>query len=229
MLEQNKQLNTVETTYLYKKTERLVSALYLISNFLSDKEPIKWQIRELGMDLLSQNPSVSLANQILSLLQVSQIAGLISEMNFNILKFEFESLIQRVEQAEKENLKGHVLADDFFNVPEGFLARPKLGEGGTLSLNYSKGHNILSDRNVRLGKDLSDKVRSVKKAEDSKSNRQSVILDLLKKKNELGIKDFVSSISGCSEKTIQRELMSLISKGQIKKVGEKRWSRYSLK
>lgn len=219
MSNQNQQLNIIETTYLYKKTEKLVSALYLISNFLSDKEPIKWQLRELGIILLSENMSVSLANQILSLLQVAHIAGLVSEMNFTILKFEFESLIQRVEQAEKESLKGHVLSEDFFTVSNSNQGNSS-ALGGVSLVSNSKGHNTVSDR-------MSLKTGEIKQKD--KSNRQDIIIGLLKKGGELGIKDFTSAIKGCSEKTIQRELATLVSKGQVKKAGEKRWSRYSIK
>ena len=33
----------------------------------------------------------------------------------------------------------------------------------------------------------------------------------------------------CGEKTLQRELVSMVSDGVLKKTGEKRWSKYSLK
>lgn len=221
MSDTNKQLNIVDNTYLYKKTEKLVSALYLVSNFLSDKEPIKWQLRELGMDLLLEDLSVISLKQTLSLLQVAHIAGLISEMNFNILKFEFEALIQRLEQIEKDSLKGHVLSEDFFTVPEGHQGNSLSQQKGiSLMTGIPKGHDSVSDR-------LS--LKNVAEKQKDKSNRQDVIIGLLKKGGELGIKDFTTAIKDCSEKTIQRELATLVSKGQVKKAGEKRWSRYSLK
>ena len=42
------------------------------------------------------------------------------------------------------------------------------------------------------------------------------------------IKDVSPLIKGCSEKTIQRELLSMVKSGILKKEGEKRWSKYSL-
>ncbi len=36
-------------------------------------------------------------------------------------------------------------------------------------------------------------------------------------------------IDDCGEKTIQRELVSMMKEGSIKKEGERRWSQYSLK
>jgi len=45
---------------------------------------------------------------------------------------------------------------------------------------------------------------------------------------EVSIKDISIAFTDCSEKTIQRELNALVLKGQIKKTGSKRWSRYQL-
>ncbi len=45
--------------YTYKKTEKIVSALYLVSDFLSDSEPIKWQLRSIGLDLLGGSLNLS--------------------------------------------------------------------------------------------------------------------------------------------------------------------------
>jgi len=39
--------------FVYKKTERIVSALYLTSSLFSDNEPIKWRIREVGVNVIA--------------------------------------------------------------------------------------------------------------------------------------------------------------------------------
>ena len=91
-----------QAAYFYKKTEKLVSAVYLLSSFISDREPLKWQLREAGVELLSQGINLSdrtAAKQIaiqfsfvttglklLSFLEVAYISGIISEMNFNVLE-----------------------------------------------------------------------------------------------------------------------------------------------
>ncbi len=229
--------------YLYKKTEKLVTAIYLLSTLISDKEPIKWQMRETGLELLSQGLSLnqdgvlnlqkcaSLVVKILSFLEISYIAGIISEMNHNIFKNEINIIIQTIESEEKEGrVESLIIPEHFFQVKNDY-------QGNTL---MSKGQDVLSDTQTSPTIPLSHKSEKNKEPSlASNSNRhsngpssvgrQDIIINLLKKNTELGIKDFVSSIKGCSEKTIQRELVSLVAKGQIKKEGEKRWSRYSLK
>lgn len=61
-----------------------------------------------------------------------------------------------------------------------------------------------------------------------KNDRQVAIINTIKEKGELSIKDLTDVIQGCSEKTIQRELISLVTDGILYKTGERRWSRYSL-
>ena len=61
-----------------------------------------------------------------------------------------------------------------------------------------------------------------------KNNRRANILDIIKIKKKVTIKDISSLIKDCSEKTIQRELVALLKEGVLRKEGERRWSTYSL-
>lgn len=61
-----------------------------------------------------------------------------------------------------------------------------------------------------------------------KNDRQQMILEIIREVGETSIKDISDNVKGCSEKTIQRELNTLIYDGVLKKVGERRWSKYIL-
>jgi DNA-binding transcriptional ArsR family regulator len=61
------------------------------------------------------------------------------------------------------------------------------------------------------------------------TDRASRIKTVLEAKPEATIKDISEIITDVSEKTIQRELNSLIEKGQVVRQGERRWSKYSLR
>ena len=41
--------------YIFKKTEKITSAVYLVSGLLKDDEPLKWELRDKGMDLISSS------------------------------------------------------------------------------------------------------------------------------------------------------------------------------
>lgn len=59
-------------------------------------------------------------------------------------------------------------------------------------------------------------------------DRSDRVLEIIRTKRVVTIKDIVHEVKDCSEKTIQRVLLSLIEKGLISKEGERRWSKYSV-
>ncbi len=209
-------------TFVAKKTEKLASAVYLITNLLSDNEPMKWTLRRKVSELLSFivtykdirqseltnfiNNSRTRISEIVSLLEVSFLAGLVSRMNFSIIKQEFSNLLTALKNDHKTDSTDGIIPTTFFNIPNRIL-----GSG--------------SEKNLYLIKDS----MGIKDTTAFKSNnRQSIILGMLRKKKELNIKDIAVIIKDVSEKTIQRELISLIEAGIINKIGERRWSKYSL-
>ena len=65
--------------------------------------------------------------------------------------------------------------------------------------------------------------------DDSRDDRRKIILALLKQKPAVTVGDIAKSISGVSEKTIQRELLAMVMENILLKRGERRWSTYSIK
>jgi DeoR/GlpR family transcriptional regulator of sugar metabolism len=53
-------------------------------------------------------------------------------------------------------------------------------------------------------------------------------VSFIKDKGRVSIKDVASIITDVSEKTLQRELLSLVDEGELLKVGERRWSTYEV-
>ena len=69
---------------------------------------------------------------------------------------------------------------------------------------------------------------SLRVAEPGLPGRRDRVIALLRDKGEATIKDIVEVVTDCSEKTIQRELNSLIKDNIVRREGERRWSRYKL-
>ncbi len=202
----------------------------MLSNLLSDGEPMKKEWRSIGLELLNEslnlttkNNYLKLLTKSLSLIEILYLADMISGMNYNIFKQEIQNVILMIESANwLIDSNTSILSNSFFeagNPPTNSLSTNTIVRSG-----YIKDNNTVSDR-----LSLKNNVVKIKDSKPESPNRQEIIMSLLKKNEELGIKDFVTAITGCSEKTVQRELANMITKGQIKKTGEKRWSRYSLK
>ncbi len=224
--------------YIFKKTEKITAALYLVSGLLKDDEPMKWELRDRGMDMLNSsfNASSSVpgdknvivqsiftsALETISLLNVAKISNLISEMNHSILVKEIDQVVSllRDRLTESAQSAGLVLSEAFFKTPSMFASGFKSDVQGSVYNRTSANKGISNKHRI------SDARSSV---EEKKSNRQEGIIRILKGQSNLTIKDFSNTIKDCSEKTIQRELLEMVEKGVIKKEGERRWSRYSLK
>lgn len=202
---------------IFKKTEKIVAALYLVSNLIKDKEPAKWKLREKGMTLMSAALTLnddqsydkdfavrsifSDVLEILSTLSLAHMSGLISEMNYEILRTEVEKVasILKDNVVHEREAKGYVLSESFFKedlITKASQAKP---------------------------------IKDTSQPADKKNGRQDLIIELLKTRSNLTIKDVAQVVTDCSEKTIQRELINMVEKGIVKREGERRWSRYSLK
>lgn len=216
--------------YIINKTQKIVSALYLITDLIKDSEALKWEIREEGISFVSnahllgstlpgeKDQTSSLltlsSNKIISFLNIALVSNLISKMNATIMIHELESLRDFIHKNNQEiHLPGYILSDSFFK-----MDTPEFSK----NQNFSKVPNELRTHgNSFINKDKID-------VKDKKNSRQEAIIGLLKKDSNLTIKDFTRVITDCSEKTIQRELIELVQKGLVRKQGERRWSTYSL-
>jgi hypothetical protein len=270
--------------YLYKKTEKLASALYMVTNLISEKEILRDLLREKSINIFSgimQLQKMSLTNgkpfggvradgefisfdlvlssitEIVSLLEIANVSGYISEMNFSILKREYIDLGTLIKTKMEDISSGSVrLPKDFFDVPNLYETHSrKYGEVKEKDTKFikDKGNPIkdtkiiqnnakpakeetyrTSTQNKSFVKDTSNPVMKQessvhpKTADIRHSSRRNTILELLQNKPFVTVKDVIDAIDGCSSKTLQRELLSLVNEGILNKKGERRWSTYSL-
>jgi hypothetical protein len=244
--------NDADFVFVYKKTEKLTTAIYLITNLFSDSEPMKWTLRTKMGDVLSfiagyKNIVLSRhvdfsaelklkALEVVSLLEISSRSGLVSAMNFSILEQEFLKLVDTVDahNISHKELQSHNLSKSFFYVPQ-TPVQPVVApvqNPTQFEVMESPKQQIPTDHIKPEQTSHNTVTKTPGSVSDNnpfkRTNRQEAILSLLRKRSDLSIKDIAGVVKGCGEKTIQRELISLISLGLITKVGERRWSRYSI-
>ncbi|OGI88398.1 hypothetical protein A2995_00870 [Candidatus Nomurabacteria bacterium RIFCSPLOWO2_01_FULL_33_24] len=268
----NKQEGAEMFSSTIKKTEKLITALYMVTDGFNKDEPLRARLRSLGVDLVSDIQSLSLKflaeryfdiseiiekiNHILSFLKISASSGFMSEMNYLVLGNEFELLKNSVyhEQEQKESnkktssftLSNNLLKKESFieEQDSSFNKINTSSEKKENELSYKitsvtkhKGHpdNIIYKGQSKINKKDNKKTKQVflennyyNRGQLETKERKEFILKLIKEKKEIMIKDISKIISYYSEKTIQRDLLSLVNSGIIKKIGEKRWSKYSL-
>ncbi len=239
--------------FINKKTEKIVTALYMVTDYMEAQESLRNKLRLLGVELMSDmfafsrlsplenssqvDLSLSRIYEILSFVEIAETMGYISTMNKDILKAEFNILVEELKSRQSQ--KRHFplnLNENVFEVQKGdFIEKDTLDDVFFIKDKNKRTHSVsfmkgMSDRKIAPKHSLTSV--EYKKV---KQERVEKIMSIIKDKEtsstgEKGatIKDLSADFPNCSEKTIQRELLILIDKGQIKKTGAKRWSRYQL-
>jgi len=227
---------------IYNKSHRLAAAVFMISTLMEEDQELRTKAKKLALELVSASVNLKDINsldaksiissleknslELMSILDIASIAGLISKMNASILREEFQSFILELGKfTEKFEINKNVSIRGIFAESIVVNAGSNLERINAGSLQKANETNKNASKNI---------------AENSKGNgtgngnghkrkdlRKNMVLEFIKGHGNVSIKDIVPNINGCSEKTVQRELISLIKEGKIKKMGERRWSRYS--
>lgn len=267
-----------------KKSERLVTALYIVTDLIDGSEPIKNGLRKNSVVLLSsmnalmqydvKDRTTEFASalksvmEIISLLHVASVTGLVSEMNGKLLIDGFR-ILQSVLEKRQPILTKEMISvdaeDTMFDNAEGYSGivstsydaltlsevnrsgdrEPKEitytkktevlagGDKGQQGLNYKGQENARLKTsplpNVLIQHATKNSPSIASSFQNRKQTRREQIVSLFVKGVDVSIKDIAARIKGCSEKTIQRELNSLVYDNIIERIGEKRWSRYILR
>jgi hypothetical protein len=178
------------------KGQKISAALYLVTNHVSDADPLKHALRTHALALVTDSSQlVSLARDIDALLRVAVLAGMIREQNARIIHAELTSYkaLDTLETSTIEQLFGTSTGVSQMS----FIPKTTLGSNA-----------------------------KIPNSNDQKSKRQDDILSFINQRKSAVIKDISTLFPDVSEKTIQRELGALVDAGKITKRGSKRWSIY---
>ncbi len=155
---------------------------------------------------------------LLSRVRLAATHGLLGRENSLILFNELEMLAERF--ALSVHPSPFASAEDF-SVPDVDVEHEGEGKQKNASLGAPASPRLLQGQNSK-GQDKGQSSTTSK----GHSIRMQKILAFLKENQSSSVKDIASVVRNCSEKTIQRELATLIQEGLVKKIGERRWSVY---
>ncbi len=245
----------------YTKYNKLITALFMVTDILDTSEPLRQKIRNLGAEIISDvHTDVSRLgakiSAMLSFLEIAVSLKLISEMNHNILVREFRQFLESVkefgrvrstwledflpetEAVDTEKRATYQYKNNFLVTGPILKTRApgtRLGvqKAGTLLKALDEVKTRVSDKkNTRPlssgpSFDILKKQRREAIVRVLRGSADGMIITDIKSKSK-GRPDQFSAIVSCGEKTLQRELVSMVRDGVLKKTGEKRWSRYSV-
>jgi hypothetical protein len=231
--------------FVIKKTERIVYGVYMLSRFVPLEDTLHQDLKKTSSSLLALTSSFVSTTGIgtknidkvhadlqymSSLLSLAFISGYISSSNIEIMKNEINYLHKHIEElstrSASESGQLHIKSDMFV------VQHTKHVKQAEEKMSFTKESKPLvptpKTSAVSFKKSPVQAVPVGARIEEPKDNREKRILDVIRDKGIVSIKDISTVIFDVSEKTIQRTLQLLIDKGQIKKEGERRWAKYQL-
>ncbi|MEK7598975.1 MAG: DeoR family transcriptional regulator [Patescibacteria group bacterium] len=221
--------------HIYERTQKITEALYRVTDLFSEKEPLKWLLRREGLEIFnsllkikSSAPNERLrmleliSDQIKHAVRVLDLASsgsFISEANFQVLKREYESLIDFMTARNSELLTETIAVLSIGQTPIGHISngqKQQEQEKTTIQIQKEiKKHGILENKEKPSEKS------------DGLNERRDKIISIIKNRDWVSIGELTQEFGGqISEKTIQRDLAGMASEGLLLKEGDKRWRKY---
>ncbi|PJE73283.1 MAG: hypothetical protein COV00_00645 [Candidatus Tagabacteria bacterium CG10_big_fil_rev_8_21_14_0_10_40_13] len=207
--------------YICDRVQKITGAVYRVTELLSEKEPLRWKIRQGSLEILTDLISLSekddleknhglekIESQITKLIVFfSLLSGnnSISGFNFEVLKEEYDSIRKSINQEKQSEFLGKLFTRNNLGLSVA-LESPKKNKNDN-----GQSNGQANEQNVRFAKARKDK-----------------IFNIVKTKRQINVSDLSADFPECSEKTLQRDLLEMVNKGLLKKEGEKRWRRYTL-
>lgn len=243
--------NDTEYAFILKKTEKVIMAIYIITDFIPSNEGLRNSLKDNCHNVLDSVCDLFYIRtnrinhlqkikagmiKLFSQLNLAEIAGFITPMNAEILRNEISNMIKLSETLERDFEDEQVpqFKQNQFDVNirnkrqyrQGTESREQRAEYKRQSKGQSNKDNVLYKKDPKLFNVSSNNINNIKN--NTTEEREDRVFSVIKDKKTVSIKDISSVILDCSEKTIQRTLNNLIDKNKIKKTGERRWARYEL-
>ncbi len=218
--------------FFVSRGQKIASAIYLVTELFDEREPLKWTLRSNVLEFVSElskefSTASDRLDRITFMIETAARVRLLSEMNRDILVSEIRSFLNAfdAELKGKANAETRSLSDVLEEVKEiprvSYQPLPTVQPERQM---FIKGHSMGPIKDIQ--KDTF-KIEAQKQVSNGKDRKEKIV-NIIREKGEITIKDIASIIPDCSEKTIQRDLADLVLTGGVKKKGERRWTTYFL-
>lgn len=236
----------IRRVYLYKKAERLAKAIHLIGPAFISSVPLKDRLDRIAIGLVDAAvlpltaSRAALAQELLalsSILGIARTGGMLSSMNADLIIHEAHVLLAEAAGYEEPRLALDEVPSLASLAKSAHMQNAEIREGARLrSLARVTYDEALDSEEAPESKGqvkghikdtgAAQPVRSSNGGE--MSSRRESIMAVLRSKGPSYIKDISLVVRDVSEKTIQRELSSLVAEGLVTRKGDRRWTTYEL-
>lgn len=233
--------------------EAISKAVYLVTDLFDADEPLRLGLRKTAVEAVysfDKGQTMEALQRLYSMIRIAKDIQLISEMNARLLMNAIESLRARPEDrpvvditsvleagnAEIPTVRDEKIENEVRQISQVYRPTaatqqqtPNVQNSFQKTQESEPDKDIKEVRNVERDREVVKDRPVAQPAGMDIGSRRKKILEIVRAKGQVTINEFIDAIQGCSSKTIQRELTSLVLSGTLKKSGERRWSKYSLK
>lgn len=232
------QNNNNQTSLVIKRqvqVEAVSKAIYLITDLFEKDEPLKMSLRRSAVGCIENSGMKESFLKLISLVKLSKDLSLISDMNadiiLNVLNHKVDDLDKKDELGKTDIKLDDIIEDIYYDkssdtVNNNGEVKEVAVPVPTTATHEKKG--LSANTSITIHNNTQT-IKTINNISMDIGSRRKRILEIVKTRGAVTINEFMDSIKGCSSKTIQRELTSLVLSGTLKKTGERRWSKYSLK
>ena len=231
-----------------ERVTRVSEALYRVTDLMPDEEPLKWTLRTKAIqlvELLSNIHGVAsikaradasarvqeLIDAMMRLLDIAAGASFISRVNFDVLQREYGLLRQLPAREELLLFPSPAVPSEHNTQPQESYRDTEVSPSTSFPSRSLESAHTATIAVVPKGSAVSrPRAMTIVRPPTVKDDgRRARILSYLGV-HPWASRGDVAAIFGreISEKTLQRELSSLVESGAIVKTGEKRWCRYAI-
>jgi DNA-binding transcriptional ArsR family regulator len=152
------------------------------------------------------------------LLEMAKIVGHVSDMNHQLIQNEIDLIMHAMQRIVDIKTTENLIKGQSIHTPDRKI--PQTNTNKTVSVTYER----------NKGQSMSDSkyVRGPSTPSITNNDRKEAIRDRLKDGVEMSVKELAGLFPSVSEKTIQRDVVSLMKQGIISRRGDKRWAKYFL-
>ncbi len=210
------------------QVEAISKAVYLVTDFFEETEPLKMSLRRVAVECVESADRKNNFLKLISLIKLAKDINLVNAMNAELL---LKVLNEQVAEMDTKTNVSEVNISSVFEKEEE-VQKP---QNEVMVIEHKEHISVVP--NHKLDKKLSNitinnntqNIKTINNISMDIGSRRKRILEIVRSRGAVTINEFIDAIKGCSSKTIQRELTSLVLSGTLKKTGERRWSKYSLK
>ncbi|KND51604.1 MAG: hypothetical protein AB202_03500 [Parcubacteria bacterium C7867-007] len=228
----------IRRVYIYKKAERLAKAIHLVAPAFRNSPALRDRMDHVAVGLVDAailppgSARDALSRELLALssvLSIGRTGGLLSGMNAELIAREAHLLLQEIAAYEEPRL----FLDDAPSLAE--LAKELASERHhtAQSVRSATPYDLVAAHSPKSSPERpvstpKGQIKDKQSVSDKNTERQEAIISVLRSKGPSYIKDVSTVIRDVSEKTIQRELQTLVEQGIVVRSGERRWTTYAL-